>query len=349
VTQRGKIVTAMAVGVVIFAVAVFVLIGGRSAISELPGIGRLVKAPTCALTGKKPKKDELLKRPAVAVKVENNPDAYPLSGLEKADVVFEEEVEGGLSRFMAIYGCSDATKVGPVRSAREVDPDIMKPITRILADAGSNAIVDKILAKANVTVIDEGTAGSAMRRVPRPGISSEHTLYANTIALRKIGKKQFAKPPPDNVFKFGDLQKGPSKKASSITIQFSSGNIAGYKWAKGRWQRLQNGSPLMAESGRQIAVDNVLIESHTVNYSKKIVDVLGNPSTKIADPTGSGHAELFRDGRAIKGKWIRHSISDPVRFVTKSGDEMQLTPGTVWIELVPNGKGDVKGSFSFAR
>jgi Protein of unknown function (DUF3048) N-terminal domain/Protein of unknown function (DUF3048) C-terminal domain len=350
VTQRGKVVAAMAVGVVVFAVAIFVLIGGREAISGIPGIGRLVHKPaTCALTGRKPKNPDLVKRPAVAVKVENNPLAYPLSGLEKADLVFEEEVEGGLSRFMAIYDCSDSSKVGPVRSAREVDPAIMKPITRILADAGSNAIVDKILAKAHVTVIDELTAGSAMRRVPRPGISSEHTLYANTIALRKLGKKHFNTPPPDNVFKFGDLQKSASEKASSITINFSSGNVAGYKWARGRWQRTQGGSPMMAESGHQLAADNVLIEEHRVNYSKKIVDVLGNPSTKIVDVTGSGRAVLFRDGRAIKGKWIRKAVADPVRFVTKSGDEMQLKPGTVWIELVPGSKGDVKGSFSFAK
>jgi hypothetical protein len=343
-------VAAIAVGVVVFAVAIFALVGGRSAIGKLPGIGKLVSKPaTCPLTGKEPKSDKLLHRPAVAVKVENNPLAYPLSGLEKADLVFEEEVEGGLSRFMAIYDCSDSPKVGPVRSARVVDPDIMRPITRILADAGSNAIVDKALAKANITVIDEDNAGSAMRRVARTGVSFEHTLYANTVALRKLGTKHFSRPPPDNIFKFGDLQKDASKKATSVTINFSSGNVAGYKWAKGRWQRTQGGTPMMAESGHQIAVDNVLIEEHKVNYSKKITDVLGYPSTEIANVTGSGRAVLFRDGRVIKGEWTRKSRVDPVRFTTKSGAEMQLKPGTVWIELVPGHKGDVKGSFSFAK
>jgi hypothetical protein len=350
VTQRTKLVAGITVGVVVFAFAIFALLGGREAISKLPGIGKLVDKPIrCSLTGKKPKNDNLLTRPAVAVKVENNPVAYPLSGLEKADLVFEEEVEGGLSRFMAIYGCGDATKVGPVRSARVVDPAIMRPITRILADAGSNAIVDKALAKAHITVIDEPNAGSAMRRVERAGIGSEHTLYANTVGLRRLGRKHFDRPPPDDTFKFGDLQRDESQKAKSITINFSSGNVAGFKWVKGRWQRSQGGVPMMAESGHQIAVDNVLIEQHKVNYSTKITDVLGNPSTEIADVLGSGRAVLFRDGRAIKGKWSRKSVSMPVRFTTKSGDEMQLKQGTVWIELVPSSKGDVKGSFSFAK
>jgi Protein of unknown function (DUF3048) N-terminal domain/Protein of unknown function (DUF3048) C-terminal domain len=349
VTNTTKIALGIGAGVVLLAVGIFVLLGGRDAISRIPGLGKLVAEPKCPLTGLSPKADSLLKRPAVAVKVENNPLAYPLSGLEKADVVFEEEVEGGLTRFMAIYDCGDAAKVGPVRSARIVDPDIMKPITQILADAGSNATVDKALAKAHITVIDELTAGSAMRRVTREGISSEHTLYGDTTALRKLGQKHFKHPPAGDIFKFGSLQEGASKKARRITINFSSGNVAGYKWSKGHWLRFQGGSPLMAESGHQISVDNVIIEQHKVNYSKNIVDVLGNPSTEIANVTGSGPAVLFRDGRAIKGTWSRSSVNKPVRFSTKSGDEMQLKPGRVWIELVPGKKGDVKGSFSFAK
>jgi hypothetical protein len=58
---------------------------------------------------------------------------------------------------------------------------------------------------------------------------------------------------------------------------------------------------------------------------------------------------LFRDGRAIKGRWSRKKLTEPYHFATKSGDEMQLKPGCVWVELVPSNKGQVKGSFSFAK
>jgi hypothetical protein len=84
-------------------------------------------------------------------------------------------------------------------------------------------------------------------------------------------------------------------------------------------------------------------------FSKSIVDAAGNPSIEIADPTGSGRAVLFRDGRAIRGRWIRDSVEDAVRFETASGDPMVLKPGTTWVELVPSGKGDVKGSFSHEK
>jgi Protein of unknown function (DUF3048) C-terminal domain len=122
-----------------------------------------------------------------------------------------------------------------------------------------------------------------------------------------------------------------------------------YDYKRGRWYRSDDGEPFMSESGKQIAVDNVLIEEHEVNLSKTIVDVAGNPSVEIADVTGRGRAVLFRDGRAIRGRWVRKSQSDPVRFETPDGEVMQLSEGTTWIELVPSDKGDVKGSFSFER
>jgi len=300
--------------------------------------------PICPLTGEDPETSALTARPAVAVKVENNPVAYPLSGLEDAEIVFEELVEGGITRFMAIYHCTDAAKVGPVRSSRIIDPDIMIPITRILGAAGGNDIVRAALNRANVVMLDEDTSGDAMRRIPRPGITLEHTLYANTKALRKLGSKRFDNPPKAG-FEFGPLE-GKAKRARSITASFAGRATVGYKWKKGKWLRFDDGSPLMTEGGKQIAVDNVVIEQHTVRNSRTIFDVAGNPSIEIADDTGRGPAVLLRDGKRIRGNWIRRDPQDPVRFVTKNGDPMVFAPGTIWIELLPDRKGEIKGSFS---
>jgi Protein of unknown function (DUF3048) N-terminal domain/Protein of unknown function (DUF3048) C-terminal domain len=337
---------AIAAGVLAVAVLAFFLLSGRG--SDIPIINTVLKPKTCPLSGREPKNEKLLDRPAVAVKVENNPAAYPLSGLEKAEIVYEEPVEGGLTRFMAMYHCTDAAKVGPVRSSRTVDPAIMTPTTRILAAAGGNAIVRKALDKGNVVLIDEGGSNGALRRVARPGISSEHTLYGDTVKLRRVGSKRFDRPPSRESYEFGDLD-GKSKKASTVTITFSGALTVTYEWKHGRWFRSDDGEPLVAESGKQIAVDNVLIEEHDVNFSKTIVDVAGNPSVEIADVTGRGRAVLFRDGRAIRGRWIRDSVKDAVHFETTDGDEMSLHEGTTWVELVPSPRGELKGSFSFAR
>ena len=302
--------------------------------------------PRVCLDGRGPG-DVRLNRPAVAVKVENAPLAWPVSGLEKAEIVYEELVEGGVTRFMAIYHCSDADKVGPVRSARVVDPAIMEPYTRILGAAGANAIVQRALDRARVISISELQAGSAMTRVPRPGLASEHTLYASTAELRKLGKQRFDKPPPQGIFSYGPLEpKG--RKVRSVSMSFGDITQVVYRWIEGKWRRFEDGAPFLAETGRQIAVDNVLIERHRINYSKGVVDVAGTPSTEIADTTGSGPAFLLRDHRLIRGKWTRKSITKPARFTTNKGKEMVLRRGKTWIELVPTRKGQAKGTVSFS-
>jgi hypothetical protein len=291
--------------------------------------------------------DDAADIPAVAVKIENNSAAYPLSGLDKAEIVYEEEVEGGLTRFMAIFHCTDTKKAGPIRSARIVDPAIMTPITRILADAGGNDIVQAALDKAKIVSIDENAAGDAMRRIYRSGYSSEHTLYGNIGRLRNVGSKKFDSPPPDDLFAFGDLE-GTAPDVRSVTMIFSGATTVAYEWSGGKWHRTDDGEPLVMESGVPIAVDNVIIEQHEINYSKTIVDVSGNPSVEIADVTGRGKAVLFRDGKMIKGRWVRKTVDAGVTYETSSGERIMLHPGTTWIELLPNDKGEVKGSYSTA-
>ncbi len=341
-SSRTKAILGIGGGIAALAVVAFFLFGGAE---NVPGIRALVEPKTCPLTGEEPDDEAILDRPAVAVKIENASVAYPLSGLEKADVVYEEAVEGGVTRFMAIYHCTDAEKAGPVRSARAVDPAIMIPTTKILAFSGANEPVMQALGESDVVIVDEDSADSAMRRVERPGISLEHTLYANTAGSRKVGQKEFDEAPSGDGFEFGDTE-GKTKKASTVQIDFSAATSITYEFQGGAYLRSQAGQPFVAETGKQISVDNVMIEEHEVNFSE-IKDIAGNPSLEIADETGTGRAVLFRDGRAIVGTWTREELEGTVRFETKSGDTMLLTPGSTWIHLVPSQEGDVKGSFSY--
>lgn len=333
-------------GIVVLAVGAFFLLGNRA--SDIPGINKIVAPETCPLSGVEPKEEALLDRPAVAVKVENAAIAYPLSGLEDAEVVFEELVEGGVTRFMAVYHCTDTEKAGPVRSARVVDPAIMDSITKILAYSGQNRPVLRALEEAEVVRLDENAANGGLYRVEREGISMEHTLYAKTKSLRKLGAKEFDDAPPDS-FEFGDLPDG-TKPAKAINVNFNPVNTIRYEWSDDGWLRFEADEPFMTEEGDQLIVDNVLIEEHQVLLSEKIVDSAGNPSLEIADEVGTGRAFLFRDGRMIKGKWTREEVGDPVTFETKGGDAFVFAPGSIWIELLPSQEGgEVNGSFSVEK
>ncbi len=332
---------------VVLAGAIFFLLGNRP--GDIPVLGAVLdpEPATCPLSGLEPKRESVLDRPAVAVKIENSAVAYPLSGLERAEIVYEELVEGGVTRFMAMYHCTDATKAGPVRSARMVDPAIMTPLTRILGYSGENDHVQRALEDAGIVRLDEDNGGAGLVRIERPGISFEHTLYANTPLLRRLGRKAYSDAPPDDVFEFGELE-GSTRKAGEVVINFSSAGTLRYVWSDDGWLRFEGEAPFADESGAQIKVTNVVVEEHDVDLSS-ITDVAGNPSIEIADVVGEGRAVLFRDGRALKGRWIREEVEDPTRFVTKSGETMIFAPGSIWIHLVPSGRGEVKGSFSFAK
>ena len=348
-TSNAKRAAIIGGGVLVLAGGIFFVLTNREVIEDVPIVGdALAPDPECPLTSLDPDRESRVERPAVAIKIENNPVAYPLSGLEDAEIVYEEPVEGGLTRFMAIYHCTDSAHAGPVRSARIVDPPIMLPYTRILGAAGGNDIVIDALNDAEIVTIDETKAGDAMSRMDRPGVTADHTLYADTAAVRQLGRKQYDDTPPDDLFEFGDLQ-GTGRRARSVTLTFSAGAIVTYDYNGERWERSDGDAPLVNEAGEQIEVDNVIIEEHTVNHSDRLGDVLGTPSPEIEDVTGSGRAFLFRDGRVFAGRWTRESEDEPVRFETKDGEAFVLHPGTTWIELLPDKQGDLKGAFSISK
>lgn len=302
--------------------------------------------PTCPLTGETPEDPARLERPAVAVKIENSPQARPQSGLEDADLVFEEIVEGGITRFMAIYHCGATDKAGPVRSARFDDPKLALPFTDVLAFSGANAIVEAELETQGLTILNEDTAGGALFRDP-PGSYDVHSLHANVTDLLKAAKKAKGKVPAAETFRFGDLADG-AKKARSVTVHFNASNTIEYRWEGGAWKRYEAGSPFMTEAGAQISVPNVLVMEVDVNNSTKIKDVAGNPSPDI-DLLNKGKALLFRDGKVLKGTWAMPDVGEVPVFQMKDGSPMVFAVGPIWVELVPSPRGDVKGSFSFSK
>jgi hypothetical protein len=295
----------------------------------------------CPLTGQAPPRGVRLGRPAVALKIENSPEARPQHGLDKADLVFEELVEGGSTRFMAIYHCGSSADAGPIRSARFDDPKIARPFTRVIAYSGSNGIVDNELRKRNFVILNELNQRGAFYRVP-PGAILVHNLFARTEVLRRDPRADKVKPPRDDVFTFGDVPE-TAKRARRVRLNFSGSATIEYRWKGGAWKRYENG-PFLMSNGRQIAVSNVLIQQVDVRSSRRLVDSAGNPSPKI-DLKGKGKALLFRDGRVIKGTWQMKNGRPFYR--TRSGKDFVFARGPIWVELVPSRKGPLKGSIAF--
>jgi hypothetical protein len=340
-TQRGKVAIGVASATVVAVLAVLAFTGNapeplQKIVDEVTG-----RPEPCPLTG-------LLRaggtggpaRPVIAVKVENTDEAYPLAGLERADVIYEEPVEGSITRFAALFQCRDAPRVGPVRSARTTDPKILVQLSDepILAYSGSNPQVAISLEDAGVVSLTETSASEAFFRDETR--SAPHNLFVSTKKLYGIARETGADfSLPRALFLFDEEVPAPSKPRTSASVAFSASNVVGWVWSEDRWVRQLDGEPMLAQNGTPIGVDNVVIQEVVVTDSN-IVDVAGFPSPNVK-LVGRGRAWILRDGRLIVARWQRPSPGDATVYETRRGEEIALTPGTTFVQLVPKDDGEV--------
>jgi hypothetical protein len=339
-TRRGRrVAVAGAVAGLLGAVVIWVaLSGGDNPLAHaVESITGDTPPPPCPLTGVQPPGGKTVpQRPVLAVKVENTTEAYPLAGLDKADVIYEELVEGGITRFMAVYQCQDSERVGPVRSARTTDPKVLLQYDKepLIAYSGGQLAVVHLLERSGLFGLTETSAPSGFTRDTTR--IAPHNLFVNTSALYGLAKKTVKREGvPDPVLTYStDAPKG--KAVRSVGIDFSASSIAEWSWSGGRWMRMLDGSPMKLEDGKSFAVDNILIQQVVVTESN-LVDVLGNHSPEVK-VTGTGKAWLLRNGRLIQGTWARKKVSDVTVFRTKQGQPFMLDPGTTFVELAPKGE-----------
>jgi Protein of unknown function (DUF3048) N-terminal domain/Protein of unknown function (DUF3048) C-terminal domain len=343
-TRRGKVAIFVAILLVLSGVGVAALaITGhapapiQAAFDRATGTSHAAPPPACPLTGTPAPNGAIPARPALAIKVENAPEARPQTGLDRADIVFEEPVEGGLTRFIAVYQCYDANKVGPVRSGRTEDPLVLQQFgSPVMGFAGGANPVKKAIDRS--PVIDENYLVASKAYTRDPSRLAPHNLYTTTKALWKAGKKDAkgsAWTAPSPIFTYASTIAQKSRRVGTVHLPFSGYSDVYWKWsAKDRtWERSHGDVPHTLTDGQQVAATNVVVMSVKVKTGS-IVDAAGNPSP-VVSLTGSGRAYVFRGGRMIVGRWNRPTADDVTTFTAKDGTTIALAPGTTWVELLP--------------
>ncbi|MCP5025156.1 MAG: DUF3048 domain-containing protein [Actinomycetia bacterium] len=270
-------------------------------------------------------------RPALAVKIDNlNAKARPQAGINEADVVFEIRVEG-ITRFMAVFHSSDADVVGPVRSARTSDINILNMLsTPMFTNSGMNAGTRNLLHSqgdfidANV----DSFPSEFYRERSRP---STHDLMTGSAQLYSHVD---VTDDPEPLFSFrsrgGDLPDDAVEVAGvDIAYRGGGGARASYRWdgdAAG-WTRTQQDTPHVDENDVQVAPANIVIMfvEYGVSQAASI-----SPEAKTV---GSGEVWVLTDGHLIEGSWERAAAADIPTFTDTNGDEIQLTPGRTWVAL----------------
>jgi hypothetical protein len=306
---------------------------------HIPGIKNLTigghnEAPARCLDGTVPPGGHVPNRPALAIKVENLPEARPQAGLDKADIVYEEQVEGGITRFIVVFDCENSKRLGPVRSARLTDPPILLQFGKdtLFGFAGAAGRVRKAVDASGVHDLSYDRPRSAGAYVRDPNRPEPHNLYTSTKALYRAA--HLKDHGPRQVFQYGPIS-SPAKPVSTIHLDFSASADVFWHWSAQRkaWLRFHGTVPHLLEGGVQVSATNVVV-MHVVMKDTGLVDAAGNPSPE-ADTVGKGKAFVFRDGEMIKGRWSRKSRDHVIQLVDRHGKPIDLQPGRTWVELLP--------------
>ncbi len=296
-----------------------------------------VPAPACPLTGLPAPGGAVPQRPAMAVKIDNYPAGRPQSGLDKADIVFEEPVEGGITRYAAVFQCQDVALVGPVRSARNIDIGILGQLGNpLLAHVGG---INPVLANINASPIvnvDLGASDSLMIHPPNH-VPPDADYTSSAIVY---GTHPTMTTPPQPLFTYSAATPPGGSPLSLLHIDFSGTSNVTWKWnpKTGTFQRYYNYlTPDMLADGVQNQAANVVVQYVQISYGPWAENSGGGLEVQ-ADlyPNASGTAVVYRNGYAIPATWHRTSLGSPTQFVNAYGVPIPLAPGQTWVELVPS-------------
>jgi Protein of unknown function (DUF3048) N-terminal domain/Protein of unknown function (DUF3048) C-terminal domain len=285
------------------------------------------------LTGLKVPSDKssALDHPVLVAKMDNTFSSQPQVGLSKADLVVEELVEGGLTRLAAFYYSGIPGNVGPIRSMRASDIDVVSPVHASVVTSGAAGKTIARIKGAHIPFYGEGSKGmyrSSDRAAP-------YNLFVHLNQVAQAARTKAATPP-------NYLQWGPAKhlprgiKISTINAQFSGGHTTEWKFENGTYHNLNSNAP----AGDQFPATNVLV-LRVREGDAGYLDPAGNhvPETLF---TGKGNALLFHNGRMVAANWHKgKAATSKITLTTKKGQKLDVPAGHTWIELVPVDGGNV--------
>lgn len=279
------------------------------------------------------------KLPLIAVKIDDTAPGRPQLGIDRADVVYIEAVEGGLTRLAAIFG-TYKPMVGYVRSTRPSDPDLLLQYGKI-TEAYSGGAHDSLprVYRSGIKSWSNDAGAPYYHRVSR-GASSYINLVLN---LRQVAEHTKTPPPHGNGWTFAKRLTGLHTEPgynirTVVTGSYQSGTPVQFRYDPKlrKYVRYINGQRQRAADGRLVTAANVIIQSCRVVSHPRDTDVLGNPS-QFTDTVGQGPVQMFRGGHRIFGTWSRKQLADGTQLRAANGRTIPLTPGNTWVVLIRKG------------
>jgi hypothetical protein len=267
--------------------------------------------------------------PVLAVKVDNTARAHPQVGVDAADVVYVEEVEGGLTRLAAVYSSRYPRAVGPIRSARISDIDLLRQYGSVgLVYSGSQRAMVEPLRSSSLRLLSLDAGSRGFRRAAdRP---APYNVIGDLRTLRERAGSGLSTPAAVG-YRFGGPPSG-GRGASAVSVRWPAARLRA-TWSAGerRWLLAMDGKAARTPDGRQLGATTLVVQR---------VDVVPSPfrdvnrnRTPDSRTVGSGSALVLRDGRVYDARWSRRTAADPTTY-TIDGRPAVFAPGQVWVALV---------------
>lgn len=274
-----------------------------------------------------PRPSPAVSRPVLAVKIDNVDAARPQTGIGGAELVYVEPVEGGLTRLVAVYGSRRPAVVGPVRSARPTDLELLAQYGRpTLAYSGAAPpLLPQLRSAPIVNASPKQVPGAYYRD---PSRQAPHNLYLHPAAL-PTGSPGTATAP----------RTGPAPHGGAPTVhQLVHYRAATYdfRWSPSTrlWLVWLNGTPFTDTESGQVGVPTVVVQKVAVGAEPFPEDRTG-ATAPPAHTVGHGNATVLRNGKSYQVTWARSSPRSPTRYRSPDGRPLLLHPGPAWILLVP--------------
>ena len=269
--------------------------------------------------------------PALGAKIDNASQARPQVGLDQADIVFEELVEGGLTRYLAVWHSNVPAEIGPVRSVRPMDPDIISPFGGILAYSGGQQRFIEAMLDAPVASAINGQSDVEDFFYRTADKVAPHNVIVLAPELVSYFADRGGPPPQFNYATSTDESSAVTSgsEVAGLRVSFSGVSAPTWTWSADdeAFMRSQtNGAPDTAISGAQLVADNVVVLEVDIQVIQDI------PTTQMVD---SGEGLVATGGRVLEISWSKPAADAPIELTDSSGARVLLAPGQTWVELIP--------------
>lgn len=271
--------------------------------------------------------------PLIAAKIDNTSAGLPQFGVAEADIVYVEQVEGGLTRLVALFRSTLPEEVGPIRSVRSTDSELLSMYgTPGLVFSGGAGGPLEMLADTPVVNLSADTAGDAYWRSEFG--DGTHNLHVNLAKLGAETEGLGTPKSPGFVFRRDDPRLPGYPRVAKLAVTLQSSTTT-FQYVEGGQYLATHGTgrQYVDHDGTPVEISNVLVQN-VVDEPDGTVDSVGSPSY-LSHTVGEGTFTLYRSGRAITGTWSRSAADTATKYLGKDGTPVSFRPGRTWVMLAP--------------